>query len=620
MKRAVLATAILTLSAANAMAAGATPGTATPQPLLDLQATSAGTLADSSSDWSGKPVGQPRTLKYGQTDALILDGRDDYIVLADDVTKVVDRLPRQAFSAEAWVVLCRGTEWGSVFGAVRDNGGHEKGWLLGYNNTCFYLGLATAGTDDGNGRMTYLTGKTRFTPMRWHHVVATYDGARMALYVDGKLDAESTAQSADVLYPKGIPLVAGCYLDDNEKFPMAGAVGCVRLYDKPLSPDQVAAAYEHFKPLAEGELSADSSPKFVVAPYVQSPLLDRATIMCETDQPSQATVRYGTKYPLEHEVTGPSDQTIHEIALDGLEPETVYFYRVECGAPTALWPVESDGRAFRTAVLPDHPYAFTVVGDTQTNPDVVRRLFPRAYATRPNFQLHAGDVVGTGANKEQWVHHFLGPAEPLMSRVGVFPVLGNHEGDAAWYYRYFALPGNERWYAFRYGNGQFFMLDSNRDLSEGSEQYQWLDQQLADSGARWRFVVHHHPIYTSDHNDYGNTLRGGSPWGDMRLRHLTKLYDKHDVDIVFYGHIHMYERTWPLREGKVDPSGVRYINTGGGGGYLEQFAPTRNWFTARLHRAHHFCYLAVHGDTLEFQASDIDGRVFDSMTLDKSDQ
>ena len=38
--------------------------------------------------------------------------------------------------------------------------------------------------------------------------------------------------------------------------------------------------------------------------------------------------------------------------------------------------------------------------------------------------------------------------------------------------------------------------------------------------------------------------------GDLRARKLVPLYEKYGVDIVWNGHIHSYERTWPIREEK----------------------------------------------------------------------
>ena len=85
------------------------------------------------------------------------------------------------------------------------------------------------------------------------------------------------------------------------------------------------------------------------------------------------------------------------------------------------------------------------------------------------------------------------------------------------------------------------------------------------SDAKWKFVVHHHPPYSSDENDYGD-LEGRGTRGDLRARKLTTLYDRYGVDLVLNGHIHSYERTWPISGGRVvDDGGVVYTITGGGG-------------------------------------------------------
>ncbi len=88
--------------------------------------------------------------------------------------------------------------------------------------------------------------------------------------------------------------------------------------------------------------------------------------------------------------------------------------------------------------------------------------------------------------------------------------------------------------------------------------------------------------------------------------------------MVFNGHIHIYERTWPIRAGEVDAEGgVVYITTGGAGGGLEQFAPQRTWFSAAKYRGHHFCLVAIHDGVFEFRAYDEEGRLFDLLTIRK---
>jgi hypothetical protein len=201
-------------------------------------------------------------------------------------------------------------------------------------------------------------------------------------------------------------------------------------------------------------------------------------------------------------------------------------------------------------------------------------------------------------------------------------VIGNHERNSHWYYDYFSLPAPEYHYSFKMGNAEFFMIDSNKDCGPDSEQYRWLDQALARSRATWKFAAHHHPCFSSDEDDFGDQWKGKPgrdyTWGDSNVRRLVPLYEKHGVDIVFNGHIHSYERTWPILNMSINQTkGVRYIVSGGGGGGLEQAAPQRSWFTVHVARGHHYCFATVHDRTIQFKAYDLEGRLFDTFELVK---
>ena len=212
-------------------------------------------------------------------------------------------------------------------------------------------------------------------------------------------------------------------------------------------------------------------------------------------------MRYGETADFDREVTEPGPRTIHEIRLEGLKPQMAYFYRVFPSNDKRTKP--SEVYTFQTANEKKTPYAFVILSDTQSNPKVAHQVASHAWAQRPNFMLHIGDQVGAGSRKSDWVEQFFPSLHPLISRVAFFPVLGNHEQNAQHYYNYMALPDPEYYYHFQYGNAEFFMIDSNKKLHPGSEQYEWLEKSLAASKATWKFVCHHHPPYSSDENDYG---------------------------------------------------------------------------------------------------------------------
>ena len=362
---------------------------------------------------------------------------------------------------------------------------------------------------------------------------------------------------------------------------------------------------------------------FVVKPYLQRMNQDGVSILWETGEPVTSIVEYGAarigdKQPnLEQHVETTEAKTLHSVRLGELSAETAYFYRVRCRAANGA-ELDSEIRTFKTAVKNESPFVFAAFSDSQDNPPVWERITRHAYNERPDFGIHAGDLVGVGAKKSDWTDEFFPPAQDFMSRVPMFTILGNHEGDAPFYYDYFDNAAPEYYYTFDYGNARFFMLDSCRPLTPGSAQYDWLAYELSHSDKTWNFVVHHHPPYTSDEDDYGDSTSALAEEGDPDVRPLIELYERFNVDIVFYGHIHDYERSWPIRAGQVDPErGVLYLQIGGSGGGLENYAPTRRWHMAKVRRCHHFCMIRVAGRSLSLQAFDDDWRMFDQYEINK---
>ena len=88
--------------------------------------------------------------------------------------------------------------------------------------------------------------------------------------------------------------------------------------------------------------------------------------------------------------------------------------------------------------------------------------------------------------------------------------------------------------------------------------------------------------------------------------------------LVWNGHIHSYERTWPIDQDKpVEKNGTIHLITGGGGGHLETPGPFRTPFTQIVRRGHHYAMVWVNGSTLVYKAYDLEGRLFDTFELKK---
>lgn len=376
-------------------------------------------------------------------------------------------------------------------------------------------------------------------------------------------------------------------------------------------------------------LAAQTNPdSFLVKPYLQFATKDGIYILWETTAPATSIVEYGEALPnaripnLNRTSTLNGVRLLHEVKLEGLKTATKYLYRVR-SITAGGQEIASEVFTFKTAVNDNDAFFFALVGDTQKNdrtPWAWGKIARKIWGERPHFIINAGDLVDMGTRKTDWTEHFFPYGHVIMSRYPMYSVLGNHEQDAPFYYDYMVNPAPEYYYTFKYGNAQFFMIDSNRDVSEGSEQYDWLEWELARSTATWKFVVHHHPPYSSDSDDHGNTFIGASSY-QTQTRNLIPLYEAYKVDFCLFGHTHLYERSWPIFENTINQqNGVVYINSGGAGGGLEDFDPTRSWFSMQMRNDHHFCTFAIYDKTLVFKAIDHEGRLFDAFEMQKNEE
>lgn len=547
--------------------------------------------------WSGDPT----------MNALVLDG-STRVTVSESLAEVP--LPARQMTVEAWVCISTPADVGGIVGVFPHDGNFEQGWFLGYRGNRFCLGIA----DGVVGKMFEVSAENPFVPNRWYHVAGTFDGEQKKIYVNGQLENMSKAGRYDIGYPARGVYAIGAYREGDKAISMKGMIREVRVYDRALSQGEIR------RQIFMQNLPV---PMIVTGPYLQQGTQTSQTIMWETSKPGPSVVEYGEKAPLTLRVESKAPGTIHEVTLSGLKPQTRYFYRVRTQA--AKETLVSPTSTFQTAVADDSAFAFAVMGDTFTwVPDFERpRVFDLVWKERPNFVLHVGDLVPDGRDdKSLWPREWLLPAGELMSRVPLYVAIGNHDQNADWFYRYVSYPRPENFYSFDYGNAHFAIIDSNQpgEIVPGGRQYEWLDKDLGRSKATWKFVAFHHPPYISDDDDYGNTWKeAASSLGEAQARPLVPLLEKHKVDVVWSGHIHLYERTWPIRSEKVDRNnGVVYITTGGGGSDLEEFSPARSWFTAKVLRNWHYCLVNIHDNTFRLTAYDIDGKLFDVLDLTKA--
>jgi len=230
------------------------------------------------------------------------------------------QLPGKALSVEAWVAIDLPQKWGGILGALEDNGEDERGWLLGFRDRKFCFALSS----DGKRRLTYLTATAPFVLGQFHHVVGTYDGGTLRLYVNGELAAESKDQRGPIFYADTHKFVAGAYQDRNEAYKMQGALQTLRVYDSALSARRVRSAFRReskHAPQADG-------PTFTALPKKAYPTLAtlQPKINTAIDRSVQNILRQQNRdgswgFNINTYRNGPTALAIYALAKSGLPPE-----------------------------------------------------------------------------------------------------------------------------------------------------------------------------------------------------------------------------------------------------------------------------------------------------------
>jgi hypothetical protein len=302
----------------------------------------------------------------------------------------------------------------------------------------------------------------------------------------------------------------------------------------------------------------------------------------------------------------PTENTVYNSALlRGLRPDTTYHYSVSNDGRT--W---SQDVTFTTAAVGLTDFRFTMVGDEATSDTTSMPIAQAIAAVKPRFNVVVGDLSYAGGGSGYYANgvptdvsdfspglwdQYLGIVGPAAAQSIPWQVgVGNHEmepldnnGYVGFTTRFpqayapTSQTGSTVVKAFTYGNVAVIQLDGN-DLSAelddnngytAGKQTAWLQRQLASyrspgSGIDFIVVGFHNMVYSSN-TSHGSDGGIRQVWGP--------LFDRYQVDLVVSGHVHAYERSYPVIGSavtKVVPSGgtitpqtegTTYIGAGGGG-------------------------------------------------------
>lgn len=440
--------------------------------------------------------------------------------------------------------------------------------------------------------------------------------------------------------------------------------------------------------LAAITLSCGQSP-LLVKPYLQlgdNPAdATRMTVVFHSPTPGKFTVTgpNGKAIPaLEQKVaaTSISEHSIYSAELTGLKPGVEFAYAVALNGQTLF---QSKGLARKSASQSSRTVIF---GDGGQDNTPQREIAWQTAQAKPDMVFIVGDVVysrGLVSEYRKKLYPVYNadtdtPNGVSLMRSRLFTVVpGNHDTvttdttkypDAQAYYLYWKQPTNgpslgdkhqpilqgdyastfkssagpafpnAANYSFDYGNAHWTMLDGNDYVDWQDPALQkWIADDLAKAGkATWRFIGFHQPGFNSSKAHFSQ----------QQLRWLAPIFEQGGVDIVFSGHVHNYQRSYPLtfapagpgaKKGEVEgalnldkayaekgkPNGVIYIVSGAGGAGLynpEQDQDRATWqpFTKLfVSRTHSFSILDLDGANLLFRQLDGKGQELDRFEIKK---
>lgn len=251
--------------------------------------------------------------------------------------------------------------------------------------------------------------------------------------------------------------------------------------------------------------------------------------------------------------------------VSNLDLDTTYYYQIESGS------VKSKINQFKTAKTTKT--TFGVLCDTQASgsnfqysDQLVEKL--ASINNDINFFMIAGDIVDRGGYEAQWTN-FDTYMPKLNGKYLQATIPGNHElyhsnasdyVDESIYNEYYNNPKNgpaERpnsTYFFKYNNILFIMLDTMQRSNGNNlydEQIAWFKQVVMNNPADFIIVVTHPGCYSAGAYTSDASIMK-SKWRNV--------FEEYGVDLAISGHEHLYLRTKPLYQDKInEEKGLTYV-------------------------------------------------------------
>ena len=256
----------------------------------------------------------------------------------------------------------------------------------------------------------------------------------------------------------------------------------------------------------------------------------------------------------------------------------------------------------------------TVKNVQKLNPDLLLALGDYSYTNTPRCWFDTIRPVGS------------------ITKVSI----GNHDvQDSALLNSYLNNFGLTRqYYSYKVGSVHVLTMATEETFAKGSQQYDFVLEDLqaasSDPSIKWTIVNLHVPFYASP-----NTCGDSGCAGDKDLRETYHpLFDKYGVDLVLAGHVHNYQRSYPITYNSQNPSdpkvtscskstysnpeGEIYAIVGTGGVNLHGLSGKSYFIASQQDSKFGIFSMHISSNTLEAKFIDNAGNILDQFIINKN--
>ncbi|MGX5817097.1 metallophosphoesterase [Chitinophaga lutea] len=262
-----------------------------------------------------------------------------------------------------------------------------------------------------------------------------------------------------------------------------------------------------------------------------------------------------------------TESTVHNVRIDGLQPNTKYRYRVytqevlshesyiiKYGGIAASEVYRTELPVFKTHDPKAERISFAVINDMHQQNDKIRQLLGQVNWADNQLVFFNGDMQNNSRNEAQIFNSFMDTADSIFAdRIPMYYARGNHEtrGEfAGQFSQYFPTETGKLYYLLRTGPICFVVLDTGEDKPDSDIEYSGIADYDAyrSRQAAWLKEALQRPEYRDA--PYKVVIAHIPPFGGWHgekevAEKFVPLLNEAGAQIMLSGHLHRNVKRMP---------------------------------------------------------------------------